>query len=194
MREQLGAGVDRARSYVIPNGVDVQRFSPGGRAEARARLGIDPGKRLVLFPNTPTEIRKRIDLARGAMGQLDAGGVKAELWVVQGVPPRDMPDYFRAADCLLLTSDWEGSANVVKEAICCDLPVVSVDAGDAARWVGMTNGCHLVDRNPSAIAEGLRAALAAPNVNGSLVREELQIARTASRIIGLYREAISRRQ
>jgi glycosyltransferase involved in cell wall biosynthesis len=195
MRAQLPRVVDRQRAHVIPNGVDVRRFSPGDRAAARSRLGLDPQERLVLFPSTPTERRKRLDLAMAATERLTSAGMPARLWIVQGTPPAEMPNCYRAADCLLLTSDWEGSANVVKEAICCDLPVVSVDAGDAARWVALTPGCQLVPRDPEAITAGLRSVLSASGrIDGSRVRETLRIDRTAAALVEVYREAIAHRR
>src|SRR5207248_3056525 len=44
-----------------------------------------------------------------------------------------------AADCLLHASTSEGSANVIKEAMACNLPVVATPVGDAAeRLAGVT--------------------------------------------------------
>jgi len=194
MRTRLPRWMDQAMTHVIPNGVNTKLFHPGSREEARQRLGLNPSERLILFPNTPTERRKRLDLAESAVRLLATDGIQSRLWIVQRVPPKDMPDYFRAADCLLLTSDWEGSPNVVKEAICCDLPVVSVDAGDVRCLLGLTPGSLLVNRDPGAIADGLRQVLMGPgHVNGQRVREELAIERIAAKIIGVYRNAIARR-
>ncbi len=195
MRAQLPRAVDRARAHVIPNGVDLRHFRPGDRGAARRRLGLEPGEPLVLFPSTPTERRKRLDLARAATEGLSVGERPVRLWIVQGTPPAEMPDVYRAADCLLLTSDWEGSANVVKEAICCDLPVVSVDAGDAAQWIGLTPGCRLVSRDPGAITTALREVLRDPTpVDGNRVREILRIERTAAALVMVYHEAVLHRQ
>jgi len=194
MRSRLPASVDRAITHVIPNGVNAALFSPGSREAARLRLGLSSTERLILFPNTPTERRKRLDLAQAALQILNSGGIDARLWIVQKVPPKDMPDYFRAANCLLLTSDWEGSPNVVKEAMSCDLPVVSVDAGDVRWLVGLTSGSVLVERDPAAIAQGLRQVLTDPgHVDGQRVRQELAIDGIAGRIIGVYRDIVARK-
>jgi glycosyltransferase involved in cell wall biosynthesis len=194
MRRRLPGSIDREIIHVIPNGVNTNVFFPGSREAARQRLGITGSERLILFPNTPTERRKRLDLAEAAMRLLLAAGIPGRLWIVQGVRPNDMPDYYRAADCLLLTSDWEGSPNVVKEAICCELPVVSVDAGDVRWLLGLTEGSVLVERDPLAIAEGLRRVLTQTTPgSGRRGREELAIERTAQRIVAVYGKAIARR-
>lgn len=194
MRSRLPASIDPKIVHVIPNGVNTSVFSPGSREAARQRLGLGGSERLILFPNTPTERRKRLDLAEAALRLVQADGIPGRLWIVQGVRPKDMPDYYRAADCLLLTSDWEGSPNVVKEAICCDLPVVSVDVGDVRWLLGLTEGSVLVERDPIAIARGLRQVLIGPkHVNGRRGREELTIDRVAQSILTVYRKAIARR-
>ena len=191
LRDALPRSFDRLRAQVIPNGVDTLRFHPGDRREARSRLGVNDQERLVLFPSTPAERRKRLDLATSAVHDLQTDGIDARLWVVQGVAPTEMPLYYQAADCLLLTSDWEGSANVVKEALCCDLPVVTVDAGDASFWIGMVPGCHLVQRTPWRIAQALREVLTVPlRVDGHEVRNALAIGSVAKRVVAVYRSAI----
>jgi glycosyltransferase involved in cell wall biosynthesis len=195
MRAALPRASDRARAHVIPNGVDLARFAPGERSLARARLGLDPAERLVLFPNTPGEPRKRLDLAEAGLARLAVAGVAARLWVVTRVAHDQMPDYYRAADCLLLTSDWEGSPNVVKEALCCDLPVVSVDCGDVAHWLPLAPGCELVERDPAAIAAALgRLFERGARVDGARARRELDVHRIAERVVAVYHEAIARRQ
>ena len=67
MRQRLWGQKVRRRALVIPYGVDPQRFRPGHQASARARLGLPQEELLVIFPNTPSEARKRLDLAEAAM-------------------------------------------------------------------------------------------------------------------------------
>ena len=51
------------------------------------------------------------------------------LQVAQGFTPAQVPTLMSAADALLMTSLWEGSPNVVKEAMAAELPVVAVPGG-----------------------------------------------------------------
>src|SRR5258708_6162450 len=156
LRAALPRAVDRDRAYVIGNGVDTDMFRPGDRLAARARLRLGPDDRLVLFPHTRKQASvKRFDLAEAAVRLLVAGGCPAVLWVVNDVDPDRMPDYYRAADCLLLTSEHEGSPNTVKEALCCDRPVVSVDVGDVRRLIDVAPGCRLGAPDSLTIAAGL---------------------------------------
>jgi glycosyltransferase involved in cell wall biosynthesis len=192
LRLALDRAGDRARTAVLPNGVDTNRFCPGDRREARKRLGLALDQRLVLFPHTAVP-RKRHDLAEAAISALGAPDQAPALWVVGGVPHDAMPDHYRAADCLLVTSDQEGSPNVVKEALCCDLPVVSVATGDVRRWLSLALGCQLVERDPNSIAAGLRAVLAGSGrVDGERVRAEVSAERIASQILAVYRKTLGR--
>jgi glycosyltransferase involved in cell wall biosynthesis len=183
--------VDRSRVSVIANGVDTALFCPGDRDEARRHLGISNSERLVLFPHNITQRVKRYDLASAAAAILVANGIEARLWVVNGVPHDQLPQYYRAADCLLLTSDHEGSPNTVKEGLCCDLPVVSVDVGDVKRLVQMTPGSKLVPRDPQQIAAALASVLnSQQRIDGSVVRDELGLSAVADRVLRVYYAAI----
>ncbi len=193
LRQALARETDRARAHVIANGVDTGRFTPGDRARARRALSVDPDIPLIVFPHTRGDIRKRVDLAEAAVARLVADGVGARLWVVNGVLHDDMPLRYQAADCLLLCSEWEGSPNAVKEALCCDLPVVSTDVGDVRHWIGLAPGCRVVAGEPGALAAALGEVLRGPRrVDGSRVRVELDIMTIAERVSSVYREAIGR--
>ena len=194
MRESLPDRRDRDRARVIGNGVDTDSFRPGDRALARDRLGLSPTDRLILFPQDPVKSAiKRFDLARSAVQRL-GNGHEAKLWEVHGVTPELMPDYYHAADCLLLTSDHEGSPNVVKEALCCDLPVVSVDVGDVKHWLAMVPGCELVASDPGAIAQGIEQVLGATGrVDGSRVRAALSSDIVAKEVVQLYEAVLDAR-
>lgn len=62
---------------------------------------------------------------------------------------------------LLMTSKTEGSPQVVKEAMACGCPIVSVDVGDVAERTSGVEGCYVVPtREPKDIAKALQKALA----------------------------------
>jgi glycosyltransferase involved in cell wall biosynthesis len=65
-----------------------------------------------------------------------------------------------ACDVFVFTSSQEGSPNVVKEALACDLPVVSVSVGDVRQRLQGVEGCEVcVDEQPETIAAALERAL-----------------------------------
>ena len=65
-----------------------------------------------------------------------------------------------AANVLVLTSTHEGSPNVVKEALACNLPIVSTDVGDVReRVAGLDNCVVCEDDRPETVAAALEQAL-----------------------------------
>lgn len=129
----------RRRTRVIANGVDLSLFVPRSRAAARAALGWSLEERVVLFAADPSEPHKRFGLAEEACRIATARIGQVRLHVAHDVAPDDVPTLMSAADCLLHPSATEGSANVIKEAMACNLPVVATPVGDAPqRLEGVT--------------------------------------------------------
>jgi glycosyltransferase involved in cell wall biosynthesis len=153
MKDKLGLQA----AEVIPNGVDIRLFRPADRADARAHIGYAPARKMVLFGSSAERREKNPALAEKAMELL--GDPKADLIFLSGIPHDEVPSYLNAADLLLLTSKWEGSPNVVKEAMACNCPVVSTDVGDVRWLAGGAEGCFISSHEPENVAENIRAAL-----------------------------------
>jgi teichuronic acid biosynthesis glycosyltransferase TuaC len=128
MQDRLPPFVRRKNS-VLPNGVDPEVFKPTERSEARALLSWDGNARVALFAATKPD-RKRRGLAEAACAHASRRLGPVRLHVASQTPPRLMPVLMSACDCLVHTASLEGSSNVVKEALMCNLPVVATPAGD----------------------------------------------------------------
>jgi glycosyltransferase involved in cell wall biosynthesis len=97
-----------------------------------------------------------------------------------------------AADAVLLTSAHEGSPNVVKEALACDVPVVSVDVGDVREWIGPVDGCALADATPEDLGAALAAVLERHGrVAGREHVEGIAVEHVAARLLDIY-ETVAR--
>jgi glycosyltransferase involved in cell wall biosynthesis len=153
MKEMLGL----PGAEVIPNGVDTSLFRPLSMEEARKHISFDGSRRLVLFGSSPDRPEKNARLAEEAFALLDDPG--AEFMHLSGVPHEEVPWYLNAADVVLLTSKWEGSPNVIKEAMACNCPVVSTDTGDVRSITGETEGCFITSDDASDVAAKIRQAL-----------------------------------
>src|SRR3954470_5941157 len=93
----------KKRLAVLPCGVNLQRFRRIERGEARARLGLDPGSKYLLFPSDPGRAEKRYDRARRLADATDTA-----LIVYEQRPPEDIPFLINAANAVLVTSEREG--------------------------------------------------------------------------------------
>lgn len=176
--------------HVIPSGLDLELFRPLPRQEARERLGLSPIKRLVLFVGRPNQARKRYELARKAVDVLN-DTLPAELVVAWKVQHADVPYYMAACDVMVFTSMQEGSPNVVKEALACNLPVVSVPVGDVETRLAGIEGCEVChDESPEAIAAALERALRrGGRINGRATVEHLDETLLTQKVIAIYEGA-----
>ena len=192
MRAHLPEGVV---AMVLPSGLDLELFRPTPRAEARQRLGLPQDRRLVLFAANPDLPRKRHWLAESAMTALRRR-MDADLIVTWGVRHTEMPLYMSACDAMIFTSMQEGSPNVVKEALACDMPVVSVPIGDVALRMQGIEGCEVTaDEDPETLASALERVLErGGRVRGRETVEHLDEYRTTERLIGIYHSVLDGRR
>jgi len=176
---------------VIPCGVDLDLFRPMPQAEARRRLGLDLEARYVVYAGRRGP-EKRLDLIKDAVARLQVDDPSVRLLVLTEKPHRVVPFYFNAADVLVLASDFEGSPMVIKEAMACNLPIVSTDVGDVASLIGDTEGCYLCGQTSEDVAVKLHQALSfGQRTNGRDVVRHLSLEAIAGRIIEVYREVLA---
>lgn len=144
---------------VIPNGVNLDKFSVIGQEKAREMVGFEREKKYVVFVSHPDRPEKRFDLAQAAVGLLNDKSV--ELVPVYDKTHEEVVDYMCAANVLIMTSSNEGSPNVIKEAMACNCPIVVTDVGDV-RWVtDGVEGTYVADSfRPEELSVLLTKALA----------------------------------
>src|SRR5436189_3501573 len=180
-----------AQPHVIPSGIDMERFRLIPKAEARRVLGLAPNRRLVLFVGSPTSTRKRYALAQQAVA-IVTQSLPAELVLGWGLPHDEVPYFMNACDALVFTSRQEGSPNVVKEALACNLPVVSVAVGDVPERLRGVTGCEVcADEQPETIAAALVRALGrGERTTSREVVRELDERNITQRVIGVYHSVL----
>jgi glycosyltransferase involved in cell wall biosynthesis/ribosomal protein S18 acetylase RimI-like enzyme len=180
------------KATVIPSGVDLNLFSPESREDARKELGwpIDPP--VVLFSAGGDPNNKRPDLVKAAMKITCSRVPDAILHSVShDVEPTRMPLYFRAADVLVCASKLEGSPNVVKEALACNLPVVSTSVGDVREHLDGVYPSAVVPGDPHEIAEALtKILLERKRSNGRQNVLRLSLGQVAQRVLAVYRSVL----
>jgi glycosyltransferase involved in cell wall biosynthesis len=155
LEEALPGTVDRSKVKIIPNGIDLERFKPLEEAACRKQLGWKSNRFHVLFPTNAGDPRKRPGLAQAAIDLANLSGLNAEMHQLRGVHHEEVPIWLNASDVVLLTSLHEGSPNIIKEALACDVPIISVDVGDVGELIHGVDGCYIA----SADAQDLGAKL-----------------------------------
>ncbi len=185
---ELPGRAARRRAQVLPCGVDLERFHPIPREQARAELGLDPERPYVLFAADPARAEKRHDralaLAQAAGGQLLALG---------GVDPERVPLWVNAANAVLVPSEREGFGLAVLEALACDVPVLATPVGihrDALEQVpGTLCAPFDVERWRTALEAHLREP--DPRVAGRASASRFSAAEMAARVAGAWRDALA---
>jgi len=184
-----------AEVEVIPNGVDLSRFQPLARDEARERLGWPREGAVLLFAGPPEEPRKNWPLAQAVESRLVARGRAVRLVAFHGRPQTELALAMNAADVLLLPSFHEGSPNVVKEALAVNLPVVAAPVGDCAERLRGVSPGGVAAREPGAFTEAVEQVLASgTRSNGREKVLPLELSAVARRILALYERVLARRQ
>ena len=182
----------RNAAHVIPHGVDMEKFQPIDQSSAIDTIGWNPDPRHVLFPYNPSRPVKNFSLAERVVDQVRKEvDVPVELHPVYGVPHEKMSSYMSAADALLLTSQREGSPNSVKEALACNLPVVSTNVGGVRNQVSDVSNSYvgtteqeLVEHLGSVIKSGQRS-------DGRNHIADLSLNQMAEDMLSVYRRALS---
>jgi glycosyltransferase involved in cell wall biosynthesis len=191
LQDALPADVTPTKVRIIPNGVDLERFKPLNREICRSRLGWSATQLNVLFPANTGDPRKRPELARAAAKAAEHLGVKIEIHQLRGVPHRDVPVWLNASDAVLLTSLHEGSPNLIKEALACNVPVISVDVGDVRERIHGIDGCFIADAEPNDLAMKLKwVAAGSRRVSSRDMVQDLSLEQIAFRLKQFYDEIL----
>ncbi len=145
------------KTAIIPNGVDLDKFFPMGKSQCIKKLGWDSSKINVLFVGDPARIEKNFLLTEKAIALLDNEFI--ELHTLGGVAHEKIPFLINASDFVILTSLWEGSPNVIKEAMVCNCPIVSTNVGDVKWLFGEEPGHYLADFTAEEVAKKVKEAI-----------------------------------
>jgi teichuronic acid biosynthesis glycosyltransferase TuaC len=177
-----GAGTTR-RVAVLPVGIDLERFRPIPRPEARERLGLDPAGPYLLFPHDPARPLKRFDRAREAAGD-------TPLLTLGNVPPDEVPFWINAANAVLVPSQAEGFGLSVIEALACGVPAFGTPVGIHPVALDGIAGAFCAPWDRDAWQAALRPVLAAadPRVDGRARAELFSADRMAARVVAAWRD------
>lgn len=188
LREELPGARRRARTAILPVGIDLTRFRPLPRAQARERLGLPVDEPVVLFAHDPARLVKRHDLA------LDAAG-DTRVVALGSVAPEEVPYWHNAANAVLVPSDHEGFGLAVLEALACDVPVLATPVGNHAMALEGVPGCLCAPYDRATWRAALQPHLDHPDprVPGRARAALFSAERMAERVLAAWRDVLAQR-
>lgn len=191
--------LEKKKFVYLPNGCNQDFFVPMDMKECREKLGWDPDKQYIIYMDSNKGVRqqKRKDRFDEVIKLLkEKYGWNAEEVVMRNVDRPLVPLYLNAANLHLISSDFEGSPNSVKECMCCNTPVVCTPVGNVVEMIGDIPGAY--------ISEGFSAEELAKDCDKVLRSSEpfngrdlflakgYGIATVAEKLKALYEEVVGR--
>ncbi len=175
----------RVRRAVLPCGVDLERFRPIPREQARRELGLDPRAPHLLFPADPRRPEKRHDRASALAGEV-------ELLTLGDVDPAQVPLWVNAVNAVLVPSEREGFGLAVLEALACDVPVLATPVGVAPSVLDGLPGCYCGPFDAATWRQALAPHLAAeePRIAGRERAEPFSSDRMAAQVLAAWRRLL----
>jgi teichuronic acid biosynthesis glycosyltransferase TuaC len=185
LTQQLPRWTARKQRAILPAGVDIERFRPIPRTEARTKLGLGQDQPYLLFAADPQRPEKRYDRAKAVAGDVT-------LLTLGRTDPQQVPLWINAANAVLVPSERESYGLAVLEALACDVPVLATPVGIAPEALAQIDGtyCGPFDENAwdKALAPHLTAA--DPRVNGRARAERYSTDRMAANVVTAWQKLI----
>ena len=134
----------------LPNGCNQDFFRPMDKQECRSKLGLDKDKCYVLYMDSNKGIRTqkrkdRFDEVIRMLNEEYGYNGKVETIALRNTSRELIPLYMNAIDLHMISSDFEGSPNSVKECMCCNTPVVSTPVGNVQEMIGDIPGAYVTE-------------------------------------------------
>ena len=193
-RKTMGIAHPKNKRFsLLPCGIDLCDLQLTEKNDARRRMGIDVEKRCILFAGAFDNPVKNAPLAKETVELLHDNHVE---WLELKGYSRDQVNLLMcAADVILMTSFSEGSPQVIKEAMACGCPIVSVDVGDVKERLEGVEGCYVsISHNAHELAGLLQKALSFEDRTRGrekLVADGLDNKNVALQLVGIYQKVVN---
>ena len=175
-----------------PCGIDLSEQQLTPKDEARRIMGLDNSKKYVLFAGAFDNVVKNACLAKETIALLNNENLV--LMELKGYSRVEVTLLMCSVDALLMTSLTEGSPQVIKEAMACGCPIVSVDVGDVReRLEGVEGCCVSQSRNPQELSMLLEKAMTfrgKTNGRERIINDGLDNWQVATRVMEVFQAVL----
>jgi glycosyltransferase involved in cell wall biosynthesis len=184
-------GVAPERVHTLYQGIDPEVFCQDDRAAARVRLNLSAADPAFVWVGRMVGV-KRLDVLVGAFGcvvnqrpeaklyllgegaaeqpmrqLVETRGLSESVIFVGAVQQSELPDWYRAADATLLSSESEGLPNVLRESLACGTPWVSTNVGSVEEIAAADHSIIVPVGDAAALADGIIQSLEPLYKNGA---------------------------
>lgn len=182
----------RKKSIVLPRGADIGFYKPIDKTEARKILDLNPDEIIVLFSmNRSNAVVKNKKLAEEVIEYTHVkSGFNIKMITLIGYSKQQIVLLLNAADALIMTSLHEGSPNIVKEAMACNLPIVSVTCGDVEERLKNVRNSYVHSYDSNLLSDSLKKVLVKKersNGREVLINQGLDSVRITAKIKNYYK-------
>jgi glycosyltransferase involved in cell wall biosynthesis len=187
-RKTLDIAQPKKHFSLLPCGIDLCDAQMTEKSEARRKMKLDEKKKYVLFAGAFNNAVKNSPLAKETVALMQNDNV--ELLELKGYSREEVTLLMCAVDAFLMTSFTEGSPQVIKEAMACGCPIVSVDVGDVKERVDGVEGCYVAStRDPQELSVLLEKAFdfqGKTKGREKIIADGLDNSQVADKLMSLY--------
>lgn len=214
-KKVIELGVSEESIYHIPNGVDISKFHPGDKSSVRKKLGVDHFKRLLLGVGRLVHV-KAFDRLLKAVSDCDrdtglllvgdgrersalehlakALGIRDRVKFAGNIDHDELPQYYHAADFLVISSHSEGWPTVIFEALACGVPIIGNNVGGIPEALSSPDLGLIIESNDSDnIRKGIQLAFKQKWDQKAIVRKAQQHSwnTVAEQYMNIYKHVLS---
>ncbi|MEZ4840434.1 MAG: glycosyltransferase family 4 protein [Flavobacteriaceae bacterium] len=195
----------KSKIHLVPISVNTNRFFKSGKKDARAHLNISEEKKVLLFIGR-LEYEKNVEFIIESFKALQNDGYilliagngsqydkliklsadEPNILFLGEVNNDKVPQIINSVDVLVLASFFEGSPTVVKEALCCGVPILSTDVGDVKEVIESTNSGYIMERNKTSFKTGLEECFFNIKVNTEKTKDFFSHHKMGKKTVGIY--------
>ena len=181
--------ITKQKSFVIPCGVDTDLFYPVDFKIARLKTGFGSQKKHILFSSAFTNSVKNYPLLKQALQFISDSAI--EVHELKNYSREEVNLLINSVNLCVMTSFTEGSPQFIKEAMACNVSIVSTDVGDVKDILENTEGTFICTYDPNDVAEKIKLALAfGKRTNGREKIKHLDNKLIAEKIVNVYKTVL----